>query len=179
MEKVRDISFKAASIISVISIVGYTVIALLTLLDVLMTKLLNAPIFGAYEIVERLMLCAVFASFAYAQTKKAHINMPILIEHLPRKLRLLSLFLTSIASIGIAIYMGYAAYQQGMGSLHTGTMTGMLHIPLYPFYFVESLAMIFFAIILLIDTYFILVAMWNDDYNVQINLDYGINTVKN
>jgi TRAP-type C4-dicarboxylate transport system permease small subunit len=171
--------YKASSVVSVISIVGYAIILLLTVVDVLLTKVVNSPILGAYEIVERLMLCSVFASFAYAQSKKAHINVPILIERFPRTLRLLSLFVTSVLSIGVTFYAAYAAYVQATISIKTATATGMLHLPLYPYYFVECVAMAFFAIILIVDIYFIVAALWNDEYNQQINIDYEINTVKN
>ena len=120
------------------------------------------------------MVVAVFASFAYAQTKKAHINMMILIERFPRFTRLLSLGLTSIISVGTTAYAAHAAWTQSMTAMKMNQITGILHIPLWPFYTVESIAMYFFAIILLIDTIYIFGAIKNNEWNEQVTEDYGM-----
>jgi TRAP-type C4-dicarboxylate transport system permease small subunit len=84
MIKLGKIINKATFVVSLVSYAGVVAIMLLNVADVLLTKLATKPIKGAYEITEVLLLCTVMASFAYAQSKKAHINMTILINFFPK-----------------------------------------------------------------------------------------------
>ena len=178
MEKVLKISGKITAGIAVLSMIGYSVICLLSIADVVAYRGFNSPILGAYEIVEVLMVASVFCSFAYAQSNKAHINMPIVVEKLPRPVRLFCILLTSGLSIYIASYLAYAAFTQAQFSVIDGKMTGMINIPWYPFYFIEAAAMIVFTIILVIDTVVIILAFWSDKWNKQVITDFGMTDVK-
>ena len=174
MEKIRKYVYTGATAVAVISVVGYFAIAIITLIDVTALKIMGDPMLGAYEIIERIMLIVVFCSFAYAQTKNAHINMPIVVERIPRSIRCAILTFTCVLSVIIAILLAVAAIMQGNISLRDDTITGMLHIPLYPFFYIEALAMLLFALVLLIDTYFIVLAIFNDRYNAELIKDFGL-----
>lgn len=174
MEKIKRILYRCSEGVGVISAIGYLAIVAICVLDVALEKIFGKPIQGSYELVERCMVIAVFTSFAYAQTKKAHINMMILIERFPRLLRLLLLGLTSLLSIATTAYAAYAAWTQGVTTLKMNQITGILHIPLWPFYIVQSIAMFFFALILLLDTIYVFRAIKNDKLNELVTEDYGM-----
>ena len=174
MDKIKQFFYKCASGIGVASSVGYIFIIALIVVDVILEKFIGKPISGTYELIERSMVIAVFASFAYAQTKKAHINMVMVLERFPRILRLLLLGLTSALSVGAMTYAAYAAFTQYKSAVSMGMMTGILNIPLWPFYLFQSIAMFFFAIILALDTIYIFAAMKNDKVNDMITEDYGM-----
>ena len=145
-----------------ISFAGIIIIVLLNVADVLMAKTYK-PILGTYEITQRLLLCTVFASFAYTQTKKGHINMTILIAKFPRAVRFAFYTLTSILSVFASGALTYAAFYQGGVSMSSNAATEVLYIPLYPFFYVQALAMAAFTIVLLFDAIMSVVAIFKDD----------------
>jgi len=174
MDIIKRIVYRCSSGLGAVSAVGYIAIILICIFDVLLEKLFSSPIQGSYELVERCMVVAVFASFAYAQAKKAHINMMILIERFPRFTRLFSLGLTSILSVGATGYTAYAAWTQTGTAMRMSMQTGILHIPLWPFYLLESIALYLLALILLVDTIFVFVAIKSDKFNELVTEDYGM-----
>ena len=139
MIKVGKVVEKTTFVVSMISYCGIIAIMLLNVGDVLMTKLFIRPITGAYEITECLLLCTVIASFAYAQSKKSHINMTLVIKFFPKSLRFLTYGLMGLLSTATAAIVGYAAILQAASAISKGTITSVLSIPMYPFYYIEPL----------------------------------------
>lgn len=152
MLKTGNIISKVTFVISLISYGGVLIIMLLNVVDVCLAKLLSKPIVGAYEITECLLLCTVMASFAYAQSQKAHINMSLIIKRFPRVIKFSLFGLMGLLSTGTAGVVGYAAFVQAGNAIAKGTQTTVLGIPMFPFYYIESAAMFVFAIALLFDT---------------------------
>jgi TRAP-type C4-dicarboxylate transport system permease small subunit len=164
MIKVGKIIDKATFVVSIVSYCGIIAIMLLNVADVLMNKLFGNPIKGTYEITEVLLLCTVIGSFAYAQTKKAHINMTLLIKVFPRFLRFFVYGLMGLLSTGTAAVVGYAAILQAASAIDKGTITSVLFIPMYPFYYIEAAAMFVFALALLYDTALSFIAVFSKKY---------------
>jgi TRAP-type C4-dicarboxylate transport system permease small subunit len=164
MLKIGKVVNKATFIVSLVSYAGVVAIMLLNVVDVLLTKLFAKPISGAYEITECLLLCTVIASFAYAQSKKAHINMTILIRVFPKTLRFLIFGLMGLLSTGTAAAVGYAAVLQALSAMDKGTVTSVLMIPMYPFYYIEAAAMFIFALALLYDTLLAFAAIFSKKF---------------
>lgn len=155
---------KAAAILSSISYVATAIITVMTVIDVLLNKTIHKPILGAYELTEQLMLCAVFASFAYTQTKKGHIEMGLVLARLPRKLSMLIFSVMSLLSAGVGGLLGYCAVVQGIRNLTTHVVTATLFIPVYPFTFIAALSMFGFTLVLLYDTVLSFTGIWNKEH---------------
>ena len=171
MEKVRKLSAnieKFTKAVGCISFVCVFVMMLLNVVDVLLTKIFNTPIVGTYELTQRLLMCAVFTAFAYGQSRKAHINMTIIIAMFPRALRFILFTLMAILSVIAAGAMTYAAAVQMNVAITTGYMTEVLYIPLWPFYLVETIAMAIFTLALIYDTVLYVIAIFRDDYAEMI-----------
>lgn len=176
MEKVKNISEhvgKFTKAVGCISFVCVLAMMLMNVADVVMYKLIQQRVIGAYELTQRLLMCAVFTAFAYGQTKKSHINMTILIALLPRAPRFLLFTLMSILSVFASGLMTYAAFVQTGVSIASGYMTEVLYIPLYPFYIVETVAMAIFTLALLYDTVLYAIAIFRDDYAEMIQADWS------
>lgn len=163
---------KFSKAICIVSFVGVIAIVLLNVMDVILAKSYK-PILGSYEITQRLLLCTIFASFAYAQTKKTHINMTIIIVHYPRVLRFILFTIMSILSVFIAGALAYAAFYQGGVSMETGTATEVLYIPLYPFFYVEAITMAAFTIVLAFDTVKSFIAIFREDFAEYVMADWN------
>lgn len=167
MEKVRRLNDHIAKFtkgVGCVSFICVVIMMLLNVVDVLLTKLFSSPIIGTYEITQRLLMCAVFAAFAYGQTEKSHINMTLVIVHLPRPLRFTLFTLMSIISVFASAAMTYAAIIQAGVARAANYTTEVLYIPLYPFYYIEFIAMAIFTLAILYDTVLYAIAIFRDDY---------------
>ncbi len=172
MIKVGKVVEKTTFVVSMISYCGVVAIMLLNVGDVLMTKIFIKPITGAYEITECLLLCTVMASFAYAQSKKSHINMTLVIKFFPKSLRFLTYGLMGILSTVTAAVVGTAAFLQAASAISKGTITSVLSIPMYPFYYIEAAAMFVFALALLYDTVLAFMAIFSKKYQEIVSASW-------
>ena len=176
MEKVKSLSAHIARFTKLVGCISFwCVIAmmLMNVADVIMGFIAKTHLLGAYELTQRLLMCAVFSAFAYGQSKKAHINMTIVIAHLPRAIRFILFTLMSILSVFAAGAMTYAAGVQMGVALSSGYMTEVLYIPLWPFYLVETVAMGIFTLALIYDTVLYAIAIFRDDYAEMIQADWS------
>lgn len=150
--KLKPAVGRFAHAVALVSFVSFLFIAALCVTDVALDLLLHSPIVGAYELVQQSMICGVFCAFAYGQTEKSHINMTIFLQKMPQRIRMAIFAVMQVLSVGISVLLSYAAGIQIITAYTSGTVTGMLYIPLWPFYVVEFLAVIAFTLTLLYDT---------------------------
>jgi TRAP-type C4-dicarboxylate transport system permease small subunit len=151
MKKFEKFLDRVIGLVSAVSYVGFVLIMLITVVDVFMRFVFNSPILGSYEIIERVVFCGVFASFAYAQLQKSHIQISMLLLLFPRRLRHACVALTGLLSAAIVLVMAYAAVVQAQTAFKAHYVTGVLKIPLYPFYWIEGATMFAFFVTLLFD----------------------------
>ena len=171
MKKIGKFVDTTTFMVSLVSYGGVIAIMLLNVIDVLMTKTLNRSFTGAYEISEVLLLCTVMASFAYGQSKKTHINITLIVKIFPRSLKFLVFGLMELLSTATAFAVGYAAVVQAQSSIVKGAVTSVLLIPLYPFYYIEAIAMFVFSLALLYDTVLVLMAAFSNKYADMVTYD--------
>ena len=176
IEKVKNFSAhieKVTKGVAWISFVCVVVMMLMNVVDVIIGYLFSKHILGAYELTQRLLMCAVFTAFAYGQSKKTHINMTIVIAKFPRAVRFVIFTVMSILSVLAAGAMTYAAGVQTGVAISTGYMTEVLYIPLWPFYVVETVAMAIFTLALIYDTVLYVVAIFRDDFAEMVQADWS------
>jgi hypothetical protein len=73
-----------------------------------------------------------------------------------------------LLSTATALLLTYAAWVQVFAARSSGTVTGMLHIPLWPFYVVECFAMLCFSVTLLYDTILSIGGIFSDELSAQV-----------
>ena len=173
MIKIGNIVKKITFVMSMLSYGGVVAIMILNVADVIMSKVFNKSITGAYEITEVLLLCTIMASFAYGQTKKTHINITMFIKPLPGAIKFLIFGIMGLLSTGTAAVVGYAAILQAQSAITKGAVTSVLMIPMYPFYYVEAIAMFIFAIALLYDTMLAFTAIFIKRYEEMVTSDWA------
>ena len=176
VEKIKNLSAhieKVTKGVAWISFVCVIVMMLMNVVDVIIGYLFSKHILGAYELTQRLLMCAVFTAFAYGQSKKTHINMTIVIAKFPRAVRFVIFTVMSILSVLAAGAMTYAAGVQTGVAISTGYMTEVLYIPLWPFYVVETVAMAIFTLALIYDTILYVVAIFRDDFAEMVQADWS------
>jgi TRAP-type C4-dicarboxylate transport system permease small subunit len=176
LKKIYNVLAKIAGFLGGASAVGYIIIILVTTVNVIL-KLWTKQFAGEYEIVQLFMIFSVFASFAYGQTTKTHINMPLIIEKLPRVLRNGLFGFLSLVSTGTCALLTYGAYSKFMVAYASfrPEVTGVLRIPYWPFYIVEIVACGFFCLILLLDTIIIFAGIKSKEYDLMTIKEYNLN----
>ncbi len=173
MKKLASMMEKIFRGFAAVSSLSLFVIMVFIVLDVSLRYLFNKPIKGSYELVSLAMLFTVFLGFAYAQARKSLIHVTIILKMLPGRLKYVVWSLGNVLSTVIAVMLAQASFQQAGKSLLSGTNTGVLYIPIYPFYYVVFVGFALLAVMLLIDTVRSLLAVVNEEYAAKIRSGWG------
>ena len=112
---------------------------LLTTMDVAGRYLFNTPLMGVFEITEFMMVCLVFCSLAYTQSKKAHVAVDILIGQMSKKKQRMIDILNYGISVIILALITWKSIERGFEVMASNESSGTLQIPVYPFLFVVGL----------------------------------------
>lgn len=148
MKTIDKIMNKITGCFGLVSALCLLGVVIMVTADVIMRKF-GSSVKGAYEITERMLMVFVFAGLSYTETKKGHIYVTMLIATFPRAIRFLVFGLMQLGSTVVCGCAAYAAYAQTLVSLKSGTCTTVLMIKLYPFYAVECVCLVVFALSLL------------------------------
>jgi TRAP-type transport system small permease protein len=127
---------KRKSLSTYLSYIGNFALAgmmLLTTTDVVGRYFFNAPVLGAYEITEYLMLIMVFSFLALAQSAKVHINVDIVFNHLPAGLRHFLQRFNHFICLLMMILVTWMSVLRVFELRRTGEASVLLKIPDYPF----------------------------------------------
>ena len=87
---------------------------LLTTMDVAGRYLFNTPLMGVFEITEFMMVCLVFCSLAYTQSKKAHVAVDILGTILPPKGQRVIEFINYLLSFCVLVLITWKSIERGV-----------------------------------------------------------------
>jgi TRAP-type C4-dicarboxylate transport system permease small subunit len=124
-----------------VTMVGLSVIAGLTFLDVCLRYILNRPILGVYDITRVMLIVTVACAFGYTQMKRGNMAIDLLILKLgPRKKAIVSIVYDFI---GLALFLviTWQAFRQGNALRITGDATETVLIPFYPFVYIIAFNM--------------------------------------
>lgn len=151
MKIVRKISDLLNKIMGYITYAAFFVIMAFIVINVFMRFVLDAPVLGAYEIVEQMMFVGVFCSFAYAQQQGSHIRVTMLLLHLPKRAAMAVCCFTSLCGVGILGLLTHAAAKQFTLAAEHAYTSAMLKFPLSPFYALEIVCCVIFALAVLVE----------------------------
>ena len=151
LEHIKKAASAISKITGYVSYLGYAVIILLTVADVIMRKALSKPIVGGYEIIQYLLLVSVFASFAYCQTLRGHIQVTMILRLLPKRAVFVISTITGLLTTAVMALVGYAAAQQAIYVMRRGFVSDTLKFATYPFIWIECICMVIFALVCLVD----------------------------
>jgi TRAP-type C4-dicarboxylate transport system permease small subunit len=143
-----------ASISRVMSGIAATAVILMMLLitvDVLLRYFLNRPIKGAHELIEFMMILAVFLGVAYVQYRKVNISISLLLDRLPQKAQAIISSLTYILSLGIICVITWTAFTYFRRLWDRGQCTTVLNVPIAPLEFILAGSLLMLCIVLTLD----------------------------
>jgi TRAP-type C4-dicarboxylate transport system permease small subunit len=111
----------------------------LTVVDVAGRFLFNSPILGSFEITQYLVVILVFSFVGYAQSRKVHVNVDLLVNSFPRKVQAavdLFNYLVCLLLMAVVTWMGVL---KAFDSMASGDKPMNLSVPQYPFVFFLAL----------------------------------------
>lgn len=168
MRKLYKGARKVSYIISWISMIGLCASVLLTIVDIFFRLFLNKSILGVYEITQVMFVCIVFASYAFTQTEKGHINVVFALRLLPQKPRMILYTFTSLLSTIVSGFVCWASFRQTNSTFLAGYKSVTCHIPLYPFYAFTAIMLVLFTFVLLLDTIESGIAIFDKEYAEEV-----------
>jgi TRAP-type C4-dicarboxylate transport system permease small subunit len=147
--RLRAWTYKLSALLNVAGVSMTLLMAVLIVTDILGRLLFNLPLQGSYELVEYIMGLAIAFSISYTQVQGAHINIPTLVEILPRKLRrLMERFINLVGFAVLALISVQSFIKAGM-EVKAGTTSAVLYIPVYPFRYACALGFTLLALVFL------------------------------
>jgi TRAP-type C4-dicarboxylate transport system permease small subunit len=139
--------------LSYIGNIALVAMMFLTTADVVGRYFFNAPVLGAYEMTEYLMLIMVFSFLAFAQAEKSHICVDIVFNRLPSKLRGILERFNHIACLVMMAMVTWMGGGHVMDIKASGEESLLLKLPDYPFAIFLTIGCIFFSIEFLRDVF--------------------------
>ena len=117
-----------------------------------------APVQGTFELMGFMGAVVAAFSLAFAQRKKAHIAVGILLARFPAPFRRLADAATSFLSCGFFLLCGMETYKWASFLVETGELSETLQIVYHPFVFAAAAGCFALAFVLLVDTLKVLTA---------------------
>ena len=109
---------------------------LLTVVDVFMRYVLNAPITGATEVSELMMVVLVFPALAWIAIDRSHIRVDLLVVKWPRRVQLMVEIITLLLALGTYVII---TWQSFLESMEVREATSLLEVPEAPFHWIMTL----------------------------------------
>ena len=149
IEKFLD---RCETVLLYIAVFATFVMMCLTTADAAGRYLFNRPITGAYEVTEQyLMVAMVFLGFSYAYRGGAYIRVTLLVDHVPRVVRIFFDFLAQVFSIAYGILLVVATVQQYLRVAGDRMTLSTVDIPVAPAYLMVPVGLFFMSVLMLLD----------------------------
>jgi TRAP-type C4-dicarboxylate transport system permease small subunit len=108
---------------------------MLTVVDVFFRYVLNAPLTGAIEMSELLMVVLVFPALGWIAIERSHIRVDLLVTTWPKRIQYIVEIITLLLALGTYAYI---TWQSILESRQVDMATSLLAIPEAPFHWVMT-----------------------------------------
>lgn len=123
---------------------------LVTVVDVIGRYVFNAPIFGAQDLSELLLILVVFGSMAYCGRTDGHVAVDLFVGMFgPALMRWIDVFV-ALASAGILFVLAWRAYENAKLAELFQAASNLLQIPLAPFHMVVGAGAALYGVVMLV-----------------------------
>lgn len=123
----------------------------LTIVDVFGRKFFASPVTGSYEVTEFMLALFVFFSLGYTQAKKGHIAIDLFLMKLSPRAQAYFDCAVNLVSMGLSLLMTWQLLVHAKRLYLGHTVTGVLHLPIYPFFIAAAVGTFFYFLVLLVD----------------------------
>ena len=126
------------------------ILMLLVMAHVIGRYLLALPILGSVELIEFLMILVVFLGLAECAVQRGNVSVDLFVDRLPKKAQAVIDIFTCLLSIGIVSLITWQSAVQVKILWQSGHVSGVLHIPHYPFAIVMVFGWAAFDLVLVV-----------------------------
>jgi TRAP-type transport system small permease protein len=137
---------------AVVAEAAVVALMLLTAADVLGRYLFNHPVPGAFELTEYLGVIFVASSIACAAVRKAHVDVDILMIHLPVRVQLIAAVFGGIISFAMFAIVSWRSFVYSVAQYDANYYSPFLHVPTYPFIFIIGIGCALLSLVILTET---------------------------
>jgi len=125
------------------------IMMMLTVVDVFFRYILNAPLTGAIEVSELLMVVLVFPALGWIAIERSHIRVDLLVSTWPPRVQLIVEIIILLLTLGTFLII---TWQSILESREVDMTTSLLSIPEAPFHWIMTggFAMLCLAIVSLV-----------------------------
>jgi TRAP-type C4-dicarboxylate transport system permease small subunit len=122
---------------------------LLTVGDVVLRYFFNAPILGSFELTEFILVVIVFFAIPWATAQKANVRVDLFVDRLPSKVRTVFNIVACFLSVFVTALFAWYTVPQAIYIWRLYSVSDMLDIPAYPFYFMVAFGffLLFFVLV--------------------------------
>jgi TRAP-type C4-dicarboxylate transport system permease small subunit len=133
---------------------GLFLVAMMVLgcVNMVMRGVFNNPVPGTFELMGYLGAVVAAFSLAFAQRRKAHIAVGILLTRFPAWFRRLADAATNALSCGFFLLAGIETWKWAAFLVQTGEVSETLQIIYHPFVFASAVGCLALAFVLAVDT---------------------------
>ncbi len=128
-------------------------LVLLTVVDVGLRYVFNAPIFGAQDVTKLALLVVVACSFAYGGRVGAHVAVDLIGFVAPKGVLRWTDMLVRCGAAAMLTVVAWRSYLNGLGAAEYGEASTLLAIPFLPFYFIVALGLLLYVVVLLVEAW--------------------------
>ena len=148
--------------ISILSMIAAVAMMLLVTTDIFMRRVLDQPIFGAYEIGKILLVIIVFCGVAYVMSVRGHVAVDTLVRLYPRRLKIVVSGIAYLLSLIIVALISWQSTVYGLDMVQVGETTILLRIFVAPFIFVVAFGSAILFLVILVQFIYILAGVDED-----------------
>ena len=123
----------------------------LTASDVCLRYVFNSPIPGAYEIITFMMGIIIPFAMIFTASKRAHIAIDLVIEHLPKRLQKILAVITTFLTFILFLLITWQAFYYIFEEYDAMLTSAVLLIPTWPFILLFFLAVVLLTAVVFID----------------------------
>jgi TRAP-type C4-dicarboxylate transport system permease small subunit len=136
----------------IVSIAGAVLLIMLTLTvaNIVMRRF-GMPIQGTFELTGLFGAIVCAGVLGYTQKRKENIAVDIVVNHLPKSLRLVASVINDLACATFSVLAAWQIAKIGLGQVKSGEVTETLRIAFYPFIFVVAVGFAALAFVFIID----------------------------
>jgi len=143
---------RCETVLLYVAVFAALVMMCLTTADAAGRYLFNRPITGAYEITEQyLMVAMVFLGLCYAYRGGAYIRVTLLVDRVPRAVRIFFDLLAQVFSIACGTLLVVATAQQYLRVAADRMTLSTVDIPVAPAYLIVPLGLFSMSVLMLLD----------------------------
>ncbi|MGI5900887.1 MAG: TRAP transporter small permease [Desulfitobacteriia bacterium] len=142
---------KASFYLSRLSMFFLFIMMFFMVLDIFLRFAFNMPILGSVEIVSQMMALVVFFAFAQTQVRKGHIHVDLIVNIVPNLLKRIFEVIVYALMVLTTVFITYAQYLQTVEIYAQKQVTGVLYLPMFPFYLIVFIGILLFFFVLVLD----------------------------